>query len=194
MWFWLVLFFFVLYFLIDVHYFVRVILTYIFAVYIRKKIGLLDSSEIYGICLPSDADFLFVHMNNARYLREHDFGRFDQGWRSGIMLEAMKRGGIAPAAAITIRYRLPLMMFSAYKLVSTPIWWDSKFFYYEQKIVTLRDGIVRSIAYTKLAMVKCDVDAIIKELFPNVKKPEIPEDLKKWIEFNELSSEKMKTK
>jgi len=111
------------------------------------------------------------------------------------MVEAMKRGGIAPAAAVTIRYRLPLNMFSLYKVVSTPVWWDSKFFYYDQRIITLADGITRSISYTKLAFVKCDVEEIIKLIFPEVKKPtEPPADLKKWMEFNDLSSEKMKTK
>jgi len=184
----------IIYVLVDVHYFLRVIITYLIARFVRSKIGPLDPSTVYGICLPSDADFLLTHMNNARYLREHDFGRFDQATRSRVLVLAMQRGGAFPASAITIRYRQPLMMFSLYKVVSTPIWWDKKFIYYDQRIITLADGIVRSVTYTKLAMVKLDLESLIKELFPNVKKPEMPEDLKKWIEFNELSSEKMKVK
>lgn len=59
-------------------------------------------------------------------------------------------------------------------------------------MVTLKDGIVRSVGYTKVACVKFDGEETIKRLFPDVKKPEITEDLKKWIESCDISSEMMK--
>jgi len=184
----------IVYMLIDIHYVLRVFALHAIARFFPRKIGMLEPSSIYGICLPSDADFLLTHMNNARYLREHDFGRFEHAVRSGIPIVSFDPSYSFPASAITIRYRQPLMMFSVYKVVTAPIWWDKKAIYYEHRIITLKDGIVRSIAYTKLAVVKRDLDEVIKELFPDVKKPDQPEDLKKWIEFNELSSEKMKVK
>jgi hypothetical protein len=55
-------------------------------------------------------------MNNARYLREYDFARFDHGTRCGIIEMMFRRRGAV--AAHTIRYRLPLMMFSHYKVTT----------------------------------------------------------------------------
>lgn len=51
---------------------------------------------------------------------------------------------------------------------------------------------MRSVGYTKLACVKFDGDEIAKQLTPGVEKPEMPEDLKKWIESCDISSEMMK--
>lgn len=59
-------------------------------------------------------------------------------------------------------------------------------------MVTLKDNIVRSVGYTKIACVKFDGEETIKRLFPNAQKPALTEDLKKWIESCEISSEMMK--
>ena len=69
-----------------------------------------------GIVLPNDADFLFTHMNNGRYLREYDFARFDHAVRCGLFKQMQIHGGGFPVAAHTIRYRLSVMMFSVFKV------------------------------------------------------------------------------
>jgi len=186
-----VLFLLLLYFALDVHYFIRVAVTVVGAKFLRKKITITDPSEIYGVVLPSDTDFMMTHMNNSRYLREYDFARFDHATRTGL-IEVLKRGGNFPVSAATIRYRLPAMLFSPYKIVTQPVYWDSKFIYLDQRLVTLKDGIVRSVGYTKIACVKFDGEEEIKKLCPDAKKPTIPEDLQKWIESCEISSEMMK--
>jgi len=181
----------VLYIFLDVNYFFRVIWAYLSARLLQKKLQLLESASIYGICLPSDSDFLMTHMNNSRYLREYDFARFNFFERTGLLKAIMSKGGNFPVSAISIRYRQPLWMFSPYKVVTTPVWWDSKNLYLDQRIVTL-DGVARSIGYTKVAIVKVDLEEIVKKLFPAVVKPSVPEDLQKWIDSNELSSNAMK--
>jgi len=181
-----------LYIFVDVHYFIRVIWAYVSARFLSKKIQLLESSVIYGICLPSDADFLMTHMNNSRFLREYDFARFDYFERTGLMKAIMSKGGNFPVSAITVRYRQPLWMFSPYKIVTTPVYWDNKTVYFDQRIVTVKDGVPRSIGYTKVAIVKADFEAIVKKLFPTVVKPSVPQDLQKWIDSNEISSNNMK--
>jgi len=188
----LVVFLLILYFTLDVHYFVRVAVTVAVAKFFRKKIDLTDPSEIYGIVLPSDTDFMMTHMNNSRFLREYDFARFEHATRTGLLQEVMKQSGNFPVSAITIRYRLPAMLFSPYKIVTQPVWWDNKFIYLDQRLVTLKDGIVRSVGYTKIACVKFDAEDMAKKLTPDVKKPEMPEDLRKWIESCDISSEMMK--
>lgn len=69
-----------------------------------------------GVVLPSDADAMLTHMNNSRFLREYDFARFDHGTRTGLIEVVLKRGGNFPVSAITVRYRLPAMLFSPYKV------------------------------------------------------------------------------
>ena len=81
-----------------------------------------------------------------------------------------------------------------FQIETTPIWWDNKSLYLDQRIVTLKDGVARSVGYTKIGLVKFDLDALLKKHHPSVQKPECPEDLKKWIDHNEISSEKMKRK
>lgn len=77
--------------------------------------------------------------------------------------------------------------------MTTPVYWDAKAIYLDQRIVTLKDSVVRSIGYTKVGMVKVNFEEIVTKLFPIVKKPStIPQDLQKWIEANEISSENMK--
>jgi len=65
--------------------------------------------------------------------------------------------------------------------------------YLDQRIVTLSDNIVRSVGFTKLAIVKVNFEELVKEMFLGAKKPEMSEELKTWIQANDLSSEKMKT-
>ena len=56
------------------------------------------------------------HMNNARFLRLMDFGRFDHMMRSRLFHAVTGKGKGALVAASTIRYRKPLWIFLPYKL------------------------------------------------------------------------------
>lgn len=77
-------------------------------------------------------------------------------------------------------------------MVTQPVYWDSKFIYLDQRLVTLKDNIVRGAGYAKIACVKFDGEESIKKLFPTAAKPDMPADLKKWNEACDLSSELMK--
>jgi acyl-CoA thioesterase FadM len=69
-----------------------------------------------GICTTQDVDFLFRHMNNARYIRELDFARFLFYDLSGLYHQITKMKGIALQGASTIRYRRTIPIFSIYKI------------------------------------------------------------------------------
>lgn len=73
-----------------------------------------------------------------------------------------------------------------------PIWWDAKFIYLDQRIITLADNIVRTVGFVKLAITNINLEELAVQLFPDIQKPEMKDELKKWIEFNELSSQNMK--
>ncbi|CAG7731306.1 unnamed protein product [Allacma fusca] len=162
------------------------------AKYFRKGIKILEPSAIYGICIPTDGALMLTSMNNARYPRECDFGRFDYLERCGLLREMLKEGGNFPIAASTFRYRQPLWMFSRYKVETNLVWWDSKNFYFEQRVITISDGVIRGGGYFRNGSKKPVVDDVISKVYPNIQKPEIPEDLKTWIEYNEMNREMSK--
>ncbi|CAL8102828.1 unnamed protein product [Orchesella dallaii] len=180
------------YFFVDVNYFIRSAFTVLFAK-TRKKIGFLDTSTIYGVVIPSDVDFLLTHMNNARFLREMDFARIDHGTRSGFMQEAMRRGGMILLSASFIRYRLPLPVFSRYKVVTNIVWWDEKNVYLTHKIITINDNIIRAIVYARSTCLRVNPLEIAEKINPGVERPDsVAPDYSKWMETLELSSQLMK--
>ena len=64
-----------------------------------------DAAVIYGICWTTDLDY-FMHMNNGKYFREMDFGRFDWCFRSGVtQYIASKPGMYAVQHGSCIRYQ-----------------------------------------------------------------------------------------
>jgi hypothetical protein len=75
--------------------------------------------------------------------------------------------------------------------VTQPVYWDEKFIYIEQRTITLSDGVIRSVGYSKIAA-NFNVDEFVAKHYPEQKKPDIPDDMRKWLEFNQLSSQKMK--
>ena len=42
-----------------------------------------EGGTIYSLCWTTDIDY-FGHMNNGKYFKEMDFGRFDFYFRSGL--------------------------------------------------------------------------------------------------------------
>ena len=77
---------------------------------------------ISGICLTTDLDF-YGHMNNSRYLREANFGRYELWLCNGIYRKAQQLKCRIVLGGVTIRYRRSLQLFERYRLctsVSTP--------------------------------------------------------------------------
>ena len=70
---------------------------------------------VSGICLTTDLDFMF-HMNNGRYPRECDFGRFKFWLQSNTWQTIKKLGGSMSNTGNNIRYRRSLELFDIYKL------------------------------------------------------------------------------
>ena len=72
------------------------------------------------------------------------------------------------------------------------MYWDSKFIYLSQRLVTLNDNIAKAAGYVRIGCVKFDGNDTIKKLFPSAVKPEMPPDLKIWSEACDVSSDMMK--
>lgn len=75
--------------------------------------------------------------------------------------------------------------------MTRPIWWDKKYIYYDHRIITLGDGVIRSVGYTK-SYLRFDVEEFVNVRHPGIDKPPMPDDMVKWVEYNKASSERMK--
>ncbi|KAL6441585.1 hypothetical protein ACFW04_003611 [Cataglyphis niger] len=193
-----------IYGLFELHYFLRIFLTIFLARYCKKKVHILDETVVYGICTTTDVDAFLYHMNNARYLRELDFAKADFYERTDLYREVCSQGSGVVQGATTIRYRRfikPLMIF---KITSKIIYWDEKSFFMEHRFITPSDGFIRAIAICRQRLLDCSADTVIGALLNrrvkqkgNIEadvtqvppaKPEMPPEVSRWIESNEISS------
>ena len=79
------------------------------------------------------------------------------------------------------------------------IWWDSKSLYFEQRFETLHDGFIRAIAFSRNTVVNAEAEEVVRKCLENqktddndIKKPELRDDLKNWIEFDQSNSNFLK--
>ncbi|XP_066599770.1 protein THEM6 [Prorops nasuta] len=183
-----------LYIVFDVNYFLRIIFTVGWGRIFEKKKRIFDTTTIYGICTTQDVDMVFKHMNNARYLRELDFGRFHYYDRSGIYDAVSKRGGGAVQGASSVRYRRALPLFTPYKVTTKMLYWDDRNFYLEHEFISLSDNFIRAVILSKQTVtgLKVPMSEIIAEVDPEARRPEPNKDLQLWMESMEESSKKLK--
>ncbi|XP_067638938.1 protein THEM6 [Eurosta solidaginis] len=182
----------ILYIIWDVNYFIRCIFTVFAARLFQGKRKVTDTTTIYGLCTSQDVDIFIRHMNNARYLRELDFARFHYYALTGLYEKVRDRKGGAVQGASSVRYRRTIPIFHPYKIQTKLIWWDEKAIYLEQSFVTLSDGFVRAVALSKQCITNCDVTEIMKTYAETATRPEMPAELKLWLDSIELSSQKLR--
>lgn len=187
----------------DVWYFVRVFVL----VYTEKrrlnrleKLGkleemvsnnLLKVHSIEGIVLPSDLDFM-MHMNNSKYLRECDFGRFRMFYRTGIWSALEKRKSSVVVAASTMRYRRSLNLFQRFTIKTRIMYWTTDSLYVEQIIEDASSGFAHAVMLVKMAFLGARTADVISEVSDKAVSPPIDDGLREWIEYNRLSSEKFR--
>ena len=71
--------------------------------------------------------------------------------------------------------------------------WDEKAFYVEQKFVQTRDQFICAIVYVKQNFIGITPDEILKHTRGReIERPQLPEEVKKWIQCNEISSANLK--
>ncbi|XP_046743226.1 protein THEM6-like [Diprion similis] len=184
----------ILYMLFDVNYFLRIAFTLSWGRLFQKKKKLFEETTIHGICTTQDVDLFFRNMNIARYVRELDFARFHYYDRSGVYGAIHAEGGSAVQSAASVRYRRALPIFTPYKVTTKLIYWDDKNFYLEQQLISLPDNFIRTIVLSKQSVtgLKIPVSEIIAKVEQEAKRPELPKDLRLWLESMEESSQKLK--
>ncbi|KAL7743896.1 hypothetical protein ACLKA6_003123 [Drosophila palustris] len=158
----------------------------------QRKRKVTDTTTIYGLCTSQDVDIFLRHMNNARYLRELDFARFHFYSLTNLYELVRQRGGGAVQGASSVRYRRTIPIFHPYKIETKLVWWDDKAIYLEQQFVTLADGFVRAVAMSKQCLTNCNVNDLLKTYPEAAQRPEMPAELKLWLEAIEISSQKLR--
>ncbi|XP_063232006.1 protein THEM6 [Bacillus rossius redtenbacheri] len=179
------------YMLLEIHYFIRMGVCVFIARFFKKRITVLDSADVKGVCLTTDVDTLLYHMNNVRYLREVDFARADFYERTGLYRKILSKGGAVVQGSCTIRYRRFIRPFSVFRITSKIIYWDEKSIFMEHRFITPKDDFVRAIVLCQQRVINCSASDVMKELVDverGVEKPQVPMEVAKWIECNEISS------
>jgi len=174
----------------DLYWMLRLVVTRIQA-HILPAIKLDQDSVIYNLCWTTDIDFM-AHMNNGKYFREMDFGRFDYYFRTGCSayIEGHKGMYVVQHGA-SIRYRRSINLLVPFKLVTRLVFWDEKSLFFEQKFVTLHDGFIRAIALCKNTVVGGSVKDMLASLGHHIP-PACPEEVVLWLKSQEVSSARLR--
>ena len=129
----------------DGFYVLRVGVTVLASRFLLRRVSPLATVRDYGYCAPTDID-LFFHMNNARYVREMDFGRFAFYTRIGVN---MPRDIRIMQAAMLVRFRKEVTMFMPFVVETRLVHWDEHSLFFEQKLITLHDGRARFVSFSQ---------------------------------------------
>jgi len=177
--------------LFDVYWLLRLVWTRLLS-HLLPSLTLYQPGIVFSCCWTTDIDYFF-HMNNAKYFREMDFGRFDFYFRTGCSAYIELRPGMSVVQhGATIRYRRSINMFVPFKLVTRLVWWDQRSLYFEQSFVSLHDGFVRAIAVSKNTVVGGSVVEMLAELGERRPAPPAPQEVRVWIQSQELSSARLR--
>ncbi|XP_069129391.1 protein THEM6-like [Argopecten irradians] len=182
--------------LFDISYYIRQISLVITSLIRRRSStkSLLEASEITGIVLTSDLDLQF-HMNNARYLRECDFGR-TKLWIENRIIGKIGVGRTVKLtnAAQSVRYRKSLQLFDRFTVISKVIFWDEKAFYMEQQVIRQRDNFICAVVMCKQAVIGQSPVSLVEKLpgHSTVTPPPLTPELQTLMESWQHSSDRLK--
>ncbi|XP_043239258.1 protein THEM6-like [Amphibalanus amphitrite] len=168
----------------DGFYVLRLGVTLVANRLLLRRVSPLTTVRDYGYCAPTDIDVLF-HMNNARYVREMDFGRWGYYMRIGApMFSDMK----VLQAAMLVRFRKEISMFTPFVVETRLVHWDEQSLFFEQKLITLHDRRARFVSYSQqrvmgsMGPLQLLAAAFGTETAPPP--PPAPESLRAFIEAN----------
>ena len=186
-----------LFVLVDVWYFVNLIIGSMYyrspSLKLRTPAEFLQPMLMHRRVMPRDID-LFVHMNNARYLTANEFGRLFYSFRTGIDVAIKELSAYAVITATTVRYRRELRLFQSYTLRTSVVYWTDSEMYFEHRIETGPDSFVNCISYAKITIKNATVADIMNKVCGcKIECPEPPQDLLKWIEYINSSSEQLRS-
>ncbi len=145
---------------------------------LRGRAHPLDETRMRLFIWPTDVD-IYGHMNNGRYLTLMDQGRFDYTLRTGLGRMMFQRRWVPKLGAASIRFKRELRPFQRCELVTRIVYWDSKWFYFEQRFESAEG--VHSTAYVKGVLKKgrqtIPPDELFRSLGVEAAAPPMPPEL-----------------
>lgn len=159
----------------------------------RSKLELLGLSRLQLRVWPSDLD-ANLHMNNARFFSAADHGRLDQGLRSGLWREALRRGWKPMAGDSNARYSASLQPFARYVLETRMLGWDQKWFFSEHRFVS-GGGVVAVVVVRYLFLSsrgKVPTAKVLELIGHATPSPELPEWVQQWSGAQTLLTTQLK--
>ena len=187
-----------LFFLLDVWYFINLIMGSVYyrspSLKPRTPEEFLEPMLIRRRVMPMDID-LFMHMNNIRYLRATELGRLFYSFRTGLDIAVKNLSAYVVLTATTVRYRRELRLFKSYTLRTSIVYWTNSDVYFEHRFETGPDSFVNCISYAKVSFRNATVSDVIRQVCQGkeVTFPEPPQDLLKWIDYINNSSEQLRS-
>ena len=137
--------------------------------------------------MPRDVGVL-MHMNNARYTKAVEF----ESLRTGLY--AANKNLRATITATTVRFMRELRLFQSYRIRTSIVYWTNSDMYLEHRFETGPYSFVNCIVYIRLSFKNVTVTEAIKKVCggKEVQCPDPPQDLLKWIEYVNSSSEQLR--
>jgi hypothetical protein len=115
--------------LLDILYLLRAAVTCLLS-YVRQPVPGTHTLVTHDVCWPTDID-PFLHMNNSKYLRKMDYGRYDFFVRSGIIKPFRRRNIHSVVTACVIQYRREVRVLTLLKIETKIVWVDEKSIYFQ---------------------------------------------------------------
>ncbi len=148
------------------------------------RVPLKDTVELNLRVLPDDLDLNF-HMNNSRYLKIMDLGRWQFILRVGLLSVCVRRRWRVIAGAIDITYLRSLKLFQHFTLSTRLECWDHKWLIIEQRF-TVHGRLHARARVRMLLLDRKGVPVPIPKIFEALQleptaSPEPSERTKAWL-------------
>lgn len=153
----------------------------------RGPLGLGETSRLHLRVLPNDLD-LNLHMNNGRYLTVMDLGRIDFLIRAGSPRLFLRNRWQPLIGGTIIRYRFGLRAFQRFEIATRILWWDEKWFYFEQRVenshgvaaIALSKALVRGSAGT------VSPDSVLRSVGIAAERPDPAPSVSEWLAAEDM--------
>ncbi|XP_015269618.1 PREDICTED: protein THEM6-like isoform X1 [Gekko japonicus] len=177
----------------DIWFFMRIGFLYSYACFWQTlPEDIFETLVLRNLVLTSDLDYT-LHMNNARYLREADIARcvIFARYRLVRALNVLKAATVLSASCS--RFRRPLSLFERFSIHTRILGWDDHAFYLEQKFVTCQKNFVAAVIHCRHHVTGTTPVALVELIMrKKVESPELPEEVKHWLKYNEANSQRLR--
>ena len=99
-----------------------------------KRVKIEDETTLSMRCGFSDID-PYLEINNGRYQTLADIGRFNHGFRTGLIRKAKKNKIYFTVAGASVKYRYRIPFGEKFKMTTKIIYVDDKWTYYLHKFI-----------------------------------------------------------